>query len=147
MVRASHMQGSRANWIVGIALTISALAMAAPLLWTLVLSLKPNDELLRGTQTAFSAPYTLRNYADILGHSAVFGWLLNSTIVSVGFSEAMAPIAGGATFTVTCASPCVSPTGTLARDASNTNATFTATANFDALTKYTATVTLGNCKK
>ena len=83
MVHASRMQGSKPNWIVGIALMISALAMAAPLLWTLVLSLKPNDELLRGTQAAFSAPYTLRNYADILGHSAVFGWLLNSAIVSL----------------------------------------------------------------
>jgi multiple sugar transport system permease protein len=83
MLRATRMQGSKPNWIVGFALTISALAMAAPLLWTLVLSLKPNDELLRGTQAAFSAPYTLHNYADILGHSAVFGWLLNSTIVSL----------------------------------------------------------------
>ncbi len=83
MVRPIRTQGSRANWIVGSALTISALAMAAPLLWTLVLSLKPNDELLRGTQAAFSPPYTLGNYADILGHSAVFGWLLNSAIVSL----------------------------------------------------------------
>jgi multiple sugar transport system permease protein len=58
--------------------------MAAPLLWTLLLSLKPNDELLRSTQTAFSPPYTVQNYADILGHSAVFGWLLNSTLVCLG---------------------------------------------------------------
>ncbi|HEX3913601.1 MAG TPA: carbohydrate ABC transporter permease [Steroidobacteraceae bacterium] len=64
-------------------MTISSLAMAAPLLWTLLLSLKPNDVLLRGTQTALSPPYTLRNYADILGHPAVFGWLLNSAIVSL----------------------------------------------------------------
>ncbi len=83
MPRPSRMQGSNARWMVGITLTISALAMAAPLLWTLVLSFKPNDELLRGTQTAFSPPYTLRNYADILGHSAVFGWLLNDAIVSL----------------------------------------------------------------
>jgi multiple sugar transport system permease protein len=72
------------NWLSLAALVAMALVMAAPLLWTLVLSLKPNDELLRGTQTVFSAPYTLRNYADIIGHPAVFGWLLNSTIVSLG---------------------------------------------------------------
>jgi multiple sugar transport system permease protein len=66
------------------ALAFAALVMAAPLLWTLLLSLKPNAELLRGTNTAFSPPYTLQNYADIFGHSAVFGWLLNSTIVSLG---------------------------------------------------------------
>ncbi|HEX4859898.1 MAG TPA: carbohydrate ABC transporter permease [Rhizomicrobium sp.] len=66
------------------ALMLAALIMAAPLLWTLLLSLKPNAELLRGTGTAFAPPYTLQNYADIFGHSAVFGWLLNSTIVSLG---------------------------------------------------------------
>ncbi len=72
------------SWILLGALAIASLAMAAPLLWTLLLSLKPNVELMRGTHTAFSPPYTLQNYADILGHSAVFGWLLNSTIVSLG---------------------------------------------------------------
>ncbi|HWA91436.1 MAG TPA: carbohydrate ABC transporter permease [Rhizomicrobium sp.] len=66
------------------ALAFAALLMAAPLLWTLLLSLKANGELLRGTATAFHPPYTLRNYTDILGHSAVFGWLLNSAIVSLG---------------------------------------------------------------
>ena len=66
-----------------IALSAASLGMAAPLLWTLLLSFKPNDELLRGTQTALQPPFTLQNYADILGHSAVFGWLLNSTIVSL----------------------------------------------------------------
>jgi multiple sugar transport system permease protein len=66
-----------------VALAVASLGMAAPLLWTLLLSLKPNDELLRGTQTALRPPYTLQNYADILGHSAVFGWLLNSAIVSL----------------------------------------------------------------
>jgi len=76
------MIGSR-NWLVRVALALASLAMAAPLLWTVLLSLKPNGELLRGTQTAFSAPYTLQNYADIVGHSAVFHWLLNSTIVSL----------------------------------------------------------------
>ncbi len=48
------------------------------------MSLKPNGELLRSTATAFHPPYTLQNYTDILGHSAVFGWLVNSTIVSLG---------------------------------------------------------------
>lgn len=80
---AARFPGTRPNWTLGTALAISSIAMAAPLLWTLLLSLKPNDELLRGTQAAFSAPYTLRNYTDILGHSAVFRWLLNSLVVSL----------------------------------------------------------------
>jgi multiple sugar transport system permease protein len=60
----------------------AGLAMAAPLVWTLVLSLKPNAELMRGTSTAFSPPFTLQNYFEILGHSAVFHWLANSALVS-----------------------------------------------------------------
>ena len=76
--------GQGRHWAVGAALAAASLAMAAPLLWTLLLSVKPNDELLRGTQAAFSPPFTLQNYADILGHSAVFRWLLNSAIVSLG---------------------------------------------------------------
>ena len=72
------------NWLAILALALAALVMAAPVLWTLVLSFKPDAELMRGTQTAFAPPYTLQNYSDILGHSAVFGWLLNSTIVSLG---------------------------------------------------------------
>jgi multiple sugar transport system permease protein len=75
---------TRKNWLAIIVLAGAALVMAAPLLWTVLLSLKPNAELMRGTQTAFTPPYTLQNYTDILGHSAVFGWLLNSTIVSLG---------------------------------------------------------------
>lgn len=76
------MKTSR-KWFAGFALTAASLAMLAPLLWAVLLSLKPNGELLRSTQTAFSTPYTLVNYTEILGHSAVFGWLLNSAIVSL----------------------------------------------------------------
>jgi multiple sugar transport system permease protein len=72
------------GWLGVLGLAVMTLIMAAPLLWTLGLSFKPNEELLRGTQTVFHAPYTLGNYADILGHSAIFHWLLNSTIVSLG---------------------------------------------------------------
>jgi multiple sugar transport system permease protein len=82
-VAGLRFEGTRRRWGLSAALAAASLAMAAPLLWTLLLSVKPNEELLRGTQTAFSPPYTLQNYADILGHSAVFGWLLNSTIVSL----------------------------------------------------------------
>ena len=93
----TDVAGSNRHWLLGGLLAVTAFAMAAPLLWTLLLSLKPNDELLRGTQTAFSAPYTLRNYLDILGHSAVFGWLLNSAIVALSVTAgvlALSSLAG-----------------------------------------------------
>jgi multiple sugar transport system permease protein len=69
---------------VRIAVLIGALVMVAPLLWTVLLSLKANSELMRDSGTAFSAPWTLENYRAILGSSSVLQWLLNSAIVSIG---------------------------------------------------------------
>ncbi|MDP9412624.1 MAG: carbohydrate ABC transporter permease [Pseudomonadota bacterium] len=63
---------------------IGAAMMAAPLLWTLLLSLKANAELMRDSGAAFSAPYTLENYRAILQGSSLVQWLLNSIIVSGG---------------------------------------------------------------
>ncbi len=110
--------------VAGVTSLSSHVAMTTPFTWQFT--------------TGAASPPTVTAVTPLNGATGV---ALNSTIVSIGFSEAMAPIAGAATFTVTCASPCVSPTGTLARDASNTNATFTATANLEPLTTYTATVT------
>ena len=102
----------------------SGLAMTAPYTWHFT--------------TGTAAPPTVTAVSPL---NQATGVALNSTVVSVGFSEAMEPIAGAATFTVTCASPCVSPTGTLARDASGINTTFTAATNLTPQTTYTATVT------
>jgi ice-binding like protein/Big-like domain-containing protein len=64
------------------------------------------------------------------------------TAITAYFSEAMAPIAGGAQFTVTCAAPCQSPTGTVSLDASGTIATYllTSPGGLEPLTLYTATI-------
>jgi multiple sugar transport system permease protein len=66
------------------AVILGAIVMVAPLVWTLLLSLKANSELMRDSGTAFSAPWTLENYRAILGSSSVLTWLLNSAIVSIG---------------------------------------------------------------
>jgi len=63
-----------------------------------------------------------------------------NTTVTATFSVAMAPLTGTASFSVTCASPCVSPTGTVALDGSSTHATFTPAAPLAPLTLYTATI-------
>ncbi len=66
-----------------------------------------------------------------------------NTSVSATFSEAVKPLTGTANLQVTCAAPCVNPTGTVALDASGTVATFTLTPATTLLpvTVYTATVT------
>ena len=67
-----------------VALLLAALVMLAPLIWTLLLSLKENGELVGNSGAALSPPYTLENYASILQGNQVFRWLINSFIVSIG---------------------------------------------------------------
>ena len=66
---------------------------------------------------------------------------INNTIITAAFSEPMSPLTGGATFTVTCATPCANATGTVTLDATNRIATFTTAANLAPLTLYTGTIT------
>ncbi len=65
-------------------LLIGAAMMLAPLMWTLLLSLKNNSELVGHSEAALHGPYTLQNYAAIFGNSLTLRWLLNSAIVAVG---------------------------------------------------------------
>jgi len=58
--------------------------MLAPLVWTLLLSLKANSALVGNSGAALSAPYTLENYQAIVGNYLTMRWLLNSLIVSLG---------------------------------------------------------------
>jgi multiple sugar transport system permease protein len=63
--------------------TIFALLWITPLIWVFMLSFKPNAFLMAHTNILFSPPFTLKNYYDILGTSAVSGWIINSLIVSI----------------------------------------------------------------
>ncbi len=67
-----------------VALLLAAMVMLAPLIWTLLLSLKENSELVGNSGAALLPPYTLGNYASILQGNQVFRWLINSFIVSIG---------------------------------------------------------------
>jgi multiple sugar transport system permease protein len=66
------------------AVLIGAAIMVAPLLWTLLLSLKANAELVGNSGAALSGPYTLENYAAIFGNRSTTRWLVNSAVVSLG---------------------------------------------------------------
>ena len=63
---------------------------------------------------------------------------VHNPIISANFNEAMA---AGSSLVVSCAAPCVNPTGSLALDATNKITTFTPSANLTAMTLYTVTVT------
>lgn len=64
------------------AVILLALVWIAPLVWVFALSFKPNELLAQRTDLLISPPFTLKNYADILGTSAVFRWIVNSVVVA-----------------------------------------------------------------
>jgi multiple sugar transport system permease protein len=65
-------------------LILGVVIMLAPLVWTLLLSLKNNADLVGHSEAALHGPYTLQNYGAILGNSLTLRWLLNSAIVALG---------------------------------------------------------------
>ncbi len=71
---------NRLGWV---ALTLAALVMVAPLLWTVGLSLKSNGELLRDTASVFRRPLHPGELRLDPGRAAVFRWLANSLLVSL----------------------------------------------------------------
>jgi multiple sugar transport system permease protein len=66
------------------AVAVGAAIMVAPLVWTILLSLKANSALVGNSGAALSPPYTLENYAAIFGNYLTMRWLLNSLVVSLG---------------------------------------------------------------
>jgi len=68
---------------------------------------------------------------------------LNNDIIIAAFSQPLAPISGTAGFTLSCTSPCVSPTGTVALNSTGTIAALTLTGGtvLAPNTVYTATIT------
>jgi multiple sugar transport system permease protein len=65
---------------------IAAIMLLTPMLWVLILSFKDYAALMADTSSAFSPPWTLSNFRNIVGEGQVFIWLMNSVIVSVAMT-------------------------------------------------------------
>src|SRR4028119_467103 len=81
---AAQAQRTGRSPLTWVALVLAAAMMLAPLIWTLLLSLKANEALIGNSGAALAPPYTLENYRSILQGNQVFRWLINSLIVSGG---------------------------------------------------------------
>jgi len=81
---AASLRRERLSPVALVAVVIGAAIMVAPLLWTILLSLKSNSELVGDSAAALSGPYTLENYGAIFGNALTTRWLLNSAVVSLG---------------------------------------------------------------
>ena len=81
---AASLRRERLSPLAMAGLLIGAAIMVAPLVWTILLSLKSNASLVGNSAAALSGPYTLENYQAIFGNARTPRWLINSAIVSVG---------------------------------------------------------------
>ncbi|HEX8528325.1 MAG TPA: hypothetical protein VF689_15300, partial [Allosphingosinicella sp.] len=68
---AGRARRSKLTWV---AILLAAFVMLAPLVWTLLLSLKENEALIGNSGAALSPPYTIENYRSILQGNQVFRW-------------------------------------------------------------------------
>ena len=113
---------------------------AGGLLLLCALGCRGNDPVLGGGASV-SPALTAPTVTAVAPAPNVTGVSVNLTVVTANFSEAMAPITGTASFTVTAALPGVSPVGTVTLDATKRIASFTFTGPLTANTVYTGTVT------
>ncbi len=81
---AASFSRDRLSPLALLALIAGAAIMIAPLVWTILLSLKSNAALVGNSGAALSGPYTLENYQAIFGNALTTRWLINSAIVSLG---------------------------------------------------------------
>lgn len=110
----------------------SGVAMAAPFTWQFTTVGTPGD---------LTRPRVLTTNPVTTNPGPTLGVPGNSAVTAI-FTKGLAPATVlGASFTVTCAAPCVNPAGVVSYSAGARTAVFTPAANFTAGTTYTATLT------
>jgi multiple sugar transport system permease protein len=88
MSLGATMQG-QSRWfdrVILLALIGFAVLWLVPVIWIVVMSLKPNAVLMRSTAGFLPIPFTLENYANLLRVSTVPNWLVNSLIVATAMT-------------------------------------------------------------
>jgi multiple sugar transport system permease protein len=84
MMMRRTLSGDIAGRLILLAVVLLALLWMAPLLWVFAASFKPNNVLMARTDQLLSPPFTLKNYQDLVGTSALLRWIANSVVVSLG---------------------------------------------------------------
>ena len=118
--------------VTGATSVATGLSMASPFVWTFRTGVAPDITRPRvsSTQPVTTSPGPTPGVAT-------------NTAISATFTEDMAPATIPSSFTVTCAAPCVSPTGTVSYATGSRTAIFTPNAPLLPNTTYTARITTG----
>jgi hypothetical protein len=99
-----------------------------------------NQDPILGTNGSVALAPTVTASSPVNGAISV---PVGTTTFTATFSEAVAPLTGGASFTLICPALCTNPTGTVALDSTGKIATYTLTptTSLAPLTRYTGTIT------
>jgi multiple sugar transport system permease protein len=91
VIVAGEARGSRWSLPTLVAILLAAAVMLAPLVWTLLLSLKENEALIGNSGAALSPPYTLENYRSInsiiVSGGTTIGVLILCSLAGYGFAR------------------------------------------------------------
>ena len=72
----------RNNWLVIIGLTIAALVWLTPIIWTVSISLRPENSIQADLTRMLPIPLTLENYTFVFSSSRLARWFMNSLLVA-----------------------------------------------------------------
>ena len=78
-----------------------ALFVLAPLIWTFLSSLKPDNEIIRHSSRAFPDTFVLDHYRNLFKHTAFLTYFLNSLIVGIVATPLTLLIATPAAYSLT----------------------------------------------
>lgn len=74
---------SMGYWALNIVSVLIAVIFIGPIVWALSVSLQQEGKPIKTVVDWFTPPYTLQNYPDIIMHSEVPIWFINSLIIAV----------------------------------------------------------------
>lgn len=74
---------SMGYWALNIISVLIAVIFIGPIVWALSVSLQQEGKPIKTVVDWFTPPYTLQNYPDIIMHSEVPIWFINSLIIAV----------------------------------------------------------------
>jgi multiple sugar transport system permease protein len=80
---ARRLPGASGHWWVYLILTIGLVAMLAPIIWMLLSSLKPNEEIRRTPPTWLPEDPSFRNFVDLFARLDMPTFIGNSVLVGV----------------------------------------------------------------
>ena len=90
----------RVGLVATIITVIGAIIWAFPLYWSIVTSLKPDPDVVKGSVVLYPEHFTLDAYTNALFHTSMGVWYVNSLVTSIGTTIIVLITAAGAGYAI-----------------------------------------------